>query len=56
LLELHPGLGTPTNEGRQTHRLTDFPYAVIDRSEGDGIRMLVVRHQNRDAEHREGRR
>ena len=56
LLELHPGLGTSTNEGRQIHPLTDFPYSVIYRSEGEGIRILVVRHQNRDPEHGEGRR
>ena len=56
LLEQHPGLGTPTSDGRQSHPLTDFPYSIIYRPEGDVIRILVVRHQNRDPEYGEGRR
>jgi len=56
LLERYPGLGTPTNDGRRTHPLTDFPYSVIYRADNNGIRILVVRHQNRDLEYGEGRR
>jgi plasmid stabilization system protein ParE len=56
LLERYPGLGTPTNDGRRAHPLTDFPYSVIYKAGDDGIRILVVRHQNRDPEYGEGRR
>ena len=56
LLEQYPGLGTPTNDGRQTHPLTDFPYSVIYRAGDNGIRILVVRHQNRDPAYGESRR
>jgi plasmid stabilization system protein ParE len=55
LLEQHPGLGTPNNEGRRTYPLSDFPYSVIYRSEGNSIRILVVRHQSRDPEYGDGR-
>ncbi len=56
LLEQYPGLGTPANDGRKTDPMTDFPYSVIYRVGDDGIRILVVRHQNRDPEYGEGRR
>jgi plasmid stabilization system protein ParE len=39
LLEQHPGLGKPTNDGRRMHPLTAFPYSVIYRSEEDALRM-----------------
>ncbi|MBB4843091.1 plasmid stabilization system protein ParE [Paucibacter oligotrophus] len=55
LLEQYPGLGTPTNEGRQAHPLTDFPYSILYKAEGGEIRILVVRHQNRDPEYGAGR-
>ena len=51
LLERHPGLGTPTNDDRRVYPLTDFPYSVIYRAEDKGIRILVVRHQNRDPQY-----
>ena len=56
LLDQFPGLGTPTGDGRRTHPFADFPYAFIYRADGRGVRKLVVRHQNRDPEHGEGRR
>jgi plasmid stabilization system protein ParE len=56
LLQQHPGLGTPTSDGRQVHPLTDFPYSVIYRREDTTLRILVVRHQSRDPEYGEGRR
>ncbi len=55
LLEQHPGLGTPTSDGRQAHPLTDFPYSVIYRPDDKRIRILVVRHQSRDPEYGESR-
>lgn len=56
LLEQHPGLGTPTTDGRKAHPLADFPYSLIYRHEGSEIRILVVRHQSRDPEFGDGRR
>ena len=56
LLELHPGLGTPTADDRQAHPLTDFPYSVVYQAIGSEIRILVVRHQSRDPSYGEGRR
>ncbi|BAO80226.1 plasmid stabilization system protein [Serpentinimonas raichei] len=56
LLEQHPGLGTPTADGRRAHPLSDFPYSLIYRHEGLELRILVVRHQSRDPEHGAGRR
>ena len=47
LLEEFPGVGTPGEDGRQSFPLTGFPYSVIDRHGGTGIRILVVRHQHR---------
>ena len=55
LLEQHPGLGTPTDEGRRVHPLVDFPYLIIYREDQDGVRILVVRHQHRDPEFGSGR-
>jgi len=56
LLEQFPGIGTPTADGRQSFPLVDFPYSVIYREEEAGIRILVVRHQNRDPGYGESRR
>lgn len=56
LLEEFPGIGTPTGDGRQSFPLVDFPYTVIYRHEGAEIRILVVRHQSRDAEFGKSRR
>ena len=56
LLEQHPGIGTPTADGRRVHPLTDFPYSVIYRHDNLGLRILVVRHQSRDPEYGESRR
>ncbi|MSQ70317.1 MAG: type II toxin-antitoxin system RelE/ParE family toxin [Betaproteobacteria bacterium] len=56
LIEEFPGIGTPTADGRQSFPLVDFPYSVIYRAEESGIRILVVRHQNRDPEYGDSRR
>ena len=56
LIEQHPGIGTPTADGRRVHPLTDFPYSLIYRQEDVGLRILVVRHQSRDPDYGESRR
>lgn len=56
LIEQHPGIGTPTADGRRVHPLTDFPYSVIYRKVDVGLRILVVRHQSRDPDYGESRR
>jgi plasmid stabilization system protein ParE len=56
LLEEHPGLGTPTADGRKVHPLTDFPYSVIYEAEGHDLRILVVRHHSRDPDYGQGRK
>jgi plasmid stabilization system protein ParE len=56
LLERHPGLGTPSGDGRQSHPLTDFPYSVNYRAREDELRVLVLRHQSRSPEYRTDRR
>ena len=56
LLVESPGLGTPTHNGRRWFPLYGFPYSLIYRPLDAGIRVLVVRHQNRDPEHGEERR
>lgn len=56
LLERHPGLGTATADGRKAHPVADIPYSIIYRPEASGLRILVIRHQNRDPEHGENRR
>ena len=50
-----PGLGTPADEMRRLHILQDFPYSVIYREDGTGIRILVVKSQYRDPEYGESR-
>jgi plasmid stabilization system protein ParE len=56
LLVASPELGIPTAEERRWFPLHGFPYSVIYRPEGVGIRILVVRHQNRDPQHGDQRR
>lgn len=48
LLEEFPDIGKPTGEDRRSLPLTGFPYSVIYRHVNSEIRVLVVRHQNRD--------
>lgn len=55
LLEELPDIGKPTGEDRRSFPLTGFPYSVIYRNVNAEIRLLVVRHQNRDPEHGEQR-
>jgi plasmid stabilization system protein ParE len=56
LLAREPGLGTPAGDERSTFPLHGFPYTVIYKPTGTGIRVLVVRHQHQDPEHGEKRR
>jgi plasmid stabilization system protein ParE len=55
LLNEFPDIGKPTGEDRRSFSLTGFPYSVIYRHVNAEIRVLVVRHQNRDPEHGEQR-
>ena len=55
LLVEHPEIGTPTTDQRRWFPLTGFPYSVIYRPTEPGLRILVVRHQNRDPGHGEER-
>jgi plasmid stabilization system protein ParE len=48
LLEEFPDMGKPTGEDRRSIPLSGFPYSIIYRSVNAEIRVLVVRHQNRD--------
>jgi plasmid stabilization system protein ParE len=56
LLVEHPGIGTPTDDERRWFPLTGYPCSVIYRPLDPGVRILVVRHQNRDPVHGEQRR
>ena len=56
LLVKHPGLGTPMTKGRRVFPLKVFPYSLVYRNLGDGIRILVVRHQHRKPGYAGGRR
>ena len=56
LLAREPGLGTPAGHERASFPLHGFPFTVIYKATGTGIRVLVVRHQHRDPEHGEERR
>lgn len=51
LLEEFPDIGKPTGDDRRSFPLAGFPYPVICRHINSEIRILVVRHQNRDPEH-----
>ncbi len=51
LLEEFPDIGKPSGEDRRSFPLAGFPYLVIYRHLNAEIRVLVVRHQNRDPEH-----
>lgn len=43
----HPDLGTPTKKNRRVFPLKTFPYSVMYRTQGDHLRILIVRHQSR---------
>lgn len=51
ILEEFPELGKPAGEDRRVLPLTGFPYSVIYRSVKSEIRVLVLRHQNRDPDY-----
>ena len=48
MLAKNPKFGTPTSDERRTYPFRVFPYSVIYKPDESGIRILVVRHQNRD--------
>ena len=56
LLVKHPGLGTPTTDGRRSFPLKVFPYSVVYRLLENSIRILIVRHQHRKPGYAGGRR
>ena len=56
LVANEPGLGTPTEDQRRWFPLYAFPYSIIYLPHEQGIRILIVRHQNRDPEHGQHRR
>jgi plasmid stabilization system protein ParE len=47
LLAANTGLGAAASKGRRTFTLRTFPYSVVYRPVGGGIRIVVVRHQHR---------
>ena len=51
LLDEYPKFGTPTEDERRSYPLQVFPYSLIYRPVGGDVRILVVRHQNRDPEY-----
>ena len=51
LLVERPEIGTPSGVQRRRFPLSGFPYSVIYRPTEPGVRILVVRHQNRDPGH-----
>jgi plasmid stabilization system protein ParE len=51
MLDANPGLGTPTVGDRRTYPLKKFPYSMIYKSVDSGVRILVIRHQRREAEY-----
>jgi plasmid stabilization system protein ParE len=51
LLDEYPRFGTPTNCDRSIYPMQVFPYSLIYRPADEGVRILVVRHQNRDPEY-----
>lgn len=56
LLEVNPSLGSVTGEERRWFPLHGFPYSIIYRPVSTGIRVLVVRHQNRAPDYGDERR
>lgn len=55
LLAENPGFGTPFDLPRRTYPLRVFPYSIVYKPTDQGIRVLVVRHQNRAPSYGEGR-
>lgn len=47
MLVANPGFGTPAGSNRRTYPFRRFPYSLIYRPTVDGVRILVVGHQNR---------
>jgi toxin ParE1/3/4 len=47
LLLQHSGLGTPTTKNRRVFPLKAFPYSVVYCTQGEHLRILIVRHQRR---------
>ncbi|NWG74837.1 MAG: type II toxin-antitoxin system RelE/ParE family toxin, partial [Rubrivivax sp.] len=47
LLAEFPELGSPRSDGRRGFSMSIFPYTVVYRAKGDGILVLVVKHDSR---------
>jgi plasmid stabilization system protein ParE len=47
LLAEFPELGSPRSDGRRGFSMSIFPYTVLYRANGDGILVLVVKHDSR---------
>ena len=45
LLMANPGFGTPIARLRRAFPLKGFPYSLVYLTEGDELRILIVRHQ-----------
>lgn len=52
----HPDVGTPATRGRRVFPLRVFPYSIVYRNLGAGVRILIVRHQHRKPSYGGGRR
>ena len=55
LLDENPGFGTPFDLPQRIYPFRVFPYSVVYKPTDDGIRILIVRHQNRAPGYGRGR-
>ncbi|WP_338847106.1 type II toxin-antitoxin system RelE/ParE family toxin [Massilia sp. W12] len=56
LLQAHPLLGRPTQQGRRSLSLRHFPYSLIYRAQEDCLIILAPRHHHRRPGFGQGRR
>lgn len=56
LIDSNPGFGTPIGGARRSFPLRRFPYSLIYRVAPQGVRVLVVGHQQRRPGYWRGRR
>ena len=55
LLAENPGFGTPFDLPRRTYPMRIYPYSVVYKPTGEGIRVLAIRHQRRLPNHGQDR-
>ena len=55
LLAGNPGIGTPFDLPQRIYPFKVFPYSAIYKPTDHGVRVLVVRHQNRAPNYGQGR-